>query len=291
MPSLLESALTYHRAGWRIHPLHPSDKRPVLNDWSSFRFEDEAAVAEWWARRRRDNIGLICGWPLVVVDCDGEAQVERALRLLPTTPGHSISGSGSGAHLIYRWTTEAKTPHKCTLWRGPGKHQSIDLLARGANLVLAPSIHPTGGAYRWASGADTPPNVADLPLIDWSTVECLRDSVPTAPRGQVLRPAANAAAIIQACHSAGIFLRELGEWSGNRRYAIVCPWAHEHSERLGDKATDTVVLVKGSAIGFSCLHAHCSDRTAGDLAAALDLPTASDSYSARRNADAERRFL
>jgi hypothetical protein len=54
-----------------------------------------------------------------------------------------------------------------------------------------------------------------------------------------------------------------------------CPWAEEHSG--GGNATSTSIHVTGTspdykADGFSCFHAHCAERSLGDLRKWLGLP-------------------
>lgn len=47
---LLWMALTYARMGWRVLPVHPRGKVPLIRDWPRRATCKEATVRAWWRR-------------------------------------------------------------------------------------------------------------------------------------------------------------------------------------------------------------------------------------------------
>ena len=145
-------------------PLRDGDKMPRLARWQDLKLTEEQIVSAWesWPRA---NVGLrtgATGW--VAIDCDGEQWLQWAKDTLPPTPLETISGSGKGGHLIYRWPRGLAVP-KQRIARGEGKHEGVDFYGDGGQIVLPPSIHPSGGVYRWRNGGDLPDH-ALVPVFD-----------------------------------------------------------------------------------------------------------------------------
>lgn len=105
------------------------------------------------------NVSIVfpegCG--LFALDLDGEAglraleDLEEQYGQLPDTPT-SISGSG-GAHLIFR-TSEPILNTASAI--APG----VDIRGEGGQIIAAPSVHPSGGFYRWEE--DLAPGEVDI---------------------------------------------------------------------------------------------------------------------------------
>ena len=170
---MLSAALDLQAYGFAVHPLHERDKRPWGNDWQSRRWS-AAELAAHWAAHPAANVGMRCGsvgW--VVLDLDGDAWLAWALRTFPATPLRTVSGSGHGGHLVYRWPVGVPVPKRRLVVPGlpdsrddrTVKHQGGDLYGDGAQVVLPPSVHPGGGLYRWAFEGDLPP-VESVPVFD-----------------------------------------------------------------------------------------------------------------------------
>ena len=88
MSDFLSAALQYAGLGWRVHPLKPRSKVPLLNHWPSQGTTDPATIRGWWRRWPTANVGLVCGgtsnfW---VLDIDGAVGAE-SLALLESTKG------------------------------------------------------------------------------------------------------------------------------------------------------------------------------------------------------------
>src|SRR5262245_28496428 len=106
---LLEAALAYARAGWRILPLHTvangsctcgktecarEGKHPLTRHGVHDATLDEATIRRWWTEAPSANVGIATGAEsgIFVVGPDGPAGIEalaelgRPHPLLPPTP-------------------------------------------------------------------------------------------------------------------------------------------------------------------------------------------------------------
>ncbi len=168
MPSLLDGALALAAQGFRVLPLGdaggPAAKKPRLNDWVRAATADEDQIRAWWAGAPAANVGVAMGNGLVAIDIDGDkGGIVSWRNLTDDRAGWSTltshSGSGKGFHLLYRLQ-----PHHDHLKvrNRVGVRDGIDVRADGGQIVAPPSIHPSGGEYRWADPAAWPE-----PLPDW----------------------------------------------------------------------------------------------------------------------------
>jgi putative DNA primase/helicase len=87
---VIEAALTYARAGLRVHPVR-ADKKPYTK-WGTDATTSETKILAWWEYHWPDALVAVCtGNGLVVVDVDprhgGEYDDELAATLTATTPG------------------------------------------------------------------------------------------------------------------------------------------------------------------------------------------------------------
>jgi predicted P-loop ATPase len=99
------------------------------------------------------NIGIYLGNQLVLIDADGPLGLEAVKKFgeMPETL-EANSGSGSGAHWIYR-LRPSQDPSRITDRKVvPG----VDVKIRG-QFVAAPSIHSSGNRYSWSRLVDPVP--------------------------------------------------------------------------------------------------------------------------------------
>jgi len=66
----LDSALRLAALGYRVFPLEPNGKRPIVSRWPDVATVDGDQIQRWWAEWPNANIGLRTGEGLVVLDCD-----------------------------------------------------------------------------------------------------------------------------------------------------------------------------------------------------------------------------
>ncbi|MEU9405069.1 bifunctional DNA primase/polymerase [Streptomyces sp. NPDC048281] len=107
---------------------------------------DVDLVHHWWTEQPDANIGAPCalnGWS--VLDIDPRHQGDKSLAVLEARVGvlpgtvMQLTGGG-GLHIVYR---AASVSLPGTL--GPG----LDVKHNGY-ILLAPSVHSSGGKYRWS---------------------------------------------------------------------------------------------------------------------------------------------
>src|SRR5213080_1336637 len=111
MSACLQAAREYARRGWRVHPLVPGQKKPLVADWPDKATTDAAIICGWWAQWPDANAGLVPGnksGGLAVVDVDprndGMATLERLRQrfaggVLPVT--QMVRTGGDGYHLYF----------------------------------------------------------------------------------------------------------------------------------------------------------------------------------------------
>ncbi len=172
----LVAALAYAARGLRVLPIQPRAKTPIgdlvrhgVKDASS----DAATITKWFAAVPDANVALAVPAEWRVLDVDprngGGDELVRLIRThgpLPATI-HARTGSG-GEHMLYAF---ALGDYRGKI--GPG----LDLLGPGKYFLVAPSVHPCGGDYKWTS--DKGKSIATAP--PW-LVDLARVPPPPAPR-------------------------------------------------------------------------------------------------------------
>ena len=155
MNELRDEAIKLGRAGFRLLPLKPRDKTPHIHGGCTNATSNHDDIAEWWTEHPQDNIGIACGYGLIVIDLDvhpergedGEETLhdwESEHGELPETVT-AETGSG-GKHIYYRVTDNISNSTNADL--------GIDIRAEGGYVVAPPSIHPSGNLYTWENSPD-----------------------------------------------------------------------------------------------------------------------------------------
>ena len=140
---LLEEALRYAKAGWRLHPCKV-DKTPYLSDWPNVATSDQEKIKEWWAKWPDASIGCATGeasgfW---VLDADGEEGIKQAEEMnLPLTLTSKTGGGGLQFFFTYNGTEIRNSAKKVA--------SHIDVRGQGGYVILPPSSHPSGNRYFW----------------------------------------------------------------------------------------------------------------------------------------------
>lgn len=168
MTNMLDAALALAARGFRVIPLHdpgPKGKRPRLHDWAAGATTNPETVRSWWTIWPNANVGAAMGGPerLIAIDVDGEEGRASWLALVAANKSaatlQSDSGSGKGHHLFFCVPQDISRITNRVRFR-PG----LDVRAEGGQVVLPPSVHESGGVYRWAPMYEDAP-IAPLP--DW----------------------------------------------------------------------------------------------------------------------------
>ena len=153
MAPLLSDVLRYAARGWQVFPLKPNAKEPAT--WRGF-YDATAnpATLRRWFERYDYNIGIRSGIAsgIFILDIDGDLgfaslrEIEFEHGRLPLT---LTAITGNGRH--YWFVLDAELP--CSASK---IGQRIDVKADSGYVAVAPSIHPSGKAYRWVDEAIAP---------------------------------------------------------------------------------------------------------------------------------------
>lgn len=153
---MLDYALRYAAAGFKVIPLRPRGKLPLTQHGAHDGTTDEAQIRAWFTQWPDANIGLTLGG-FVVVDIDPRngGTVEALPELSETCWAKT---GGGGWHYLYRAEEGIRYAGKPA--------QGVDVKSgEGAYIVVEPSIHPSGEKYCWLDETDpwnTKPAVAPL---------------------------------------------------------------------------------------------------------------------------------
>lgn len=155
--NIIETATGYAQRGWMIVPIPYREKGPKIKGWQNLRVSPET-VPFTGLRDGRDNLGLLMGEPskLVCVDLDCEAARLLAPMFLPATDCVHGRGEKPATH----WFYAVENPPKTEKWNIPKTanvetHHSVELLSTGAQVVVGPSVHPSGDIYEDITGDPT----------------------------------------------------------------------------------------------------------------------------------------
>jgi hypothetical protein len=170
------AALDYLSRGWSVVPVGARSKRPIIA-WQPYQRQRALPndVTHWFARWPDANVGIVTGRvsSLVVLDVDvahgGAETFERLLDEHGPLPATVEAVSGGGGRHLYFAHPGGSIPNRVELFRG------IDLRGDGGVIVAPPSVHPSGGRYRWLPGHG-PGSLDPAPMPDW----LLRAAAPSA---------------------------------------------------------------------------------------------------------------
>lgn len=168
----------YWKAGLFPVPLRPKTKAPFFDDWQIIcpKVSDKDKD-EWTKKYHNYNIGLALGTEfnnaqLVAIDIDDEEVMDAVLFAVgkgPTKRGmkggtvfcladHAVVNSK-----IYKYSNGKK-----------GRKAMVEILAKGSQTVLPPSVHPdTKLPYVWV-GPELLDSLNNLPFVSVSTIDEIR---------------------------------------------------------------------------------------------------------------------
>jgi len=158
----LRAALRYAELGFRVFPVKPRGKEPLVKDWPNQATNDRKIIQEWWSKYSDANVAIVTGQYehgfFCVLDFDprngGDWFYEADEQKLPPTCS-VITGGGyldeetgvfyHGRHFYY--LTRELIPTKRL-------QDGVDLKGAGGYVVAPPSFHPNGNRYQWVEGED-----------------------------------------------------------------------------------------------------------------------------------------
>ncbi len=182
--SLFLAACSYQLMGYKVIPIFPGEKRPMVA-WKSWqdRTPTIGNLADWWTTTPDSNVGIVLGknstefFPFAI-DLDGGSEAEILLNHmigeLPETAPRSKTPSGyhvflsSPTPIVDRiGLLRSDTPREDQSQTPGGKLRYPQVDIRGAGIiVLPPSIHPSGDVYEWIVPLVKDPPQAPQALLD-----------------------------------------------------------------------------------------------------------------------------
>lgn len=165
--SPLDAALAYRARGWSAIPATRRGKRAAV-PWRAYQehLPEESDLRDWFAEWPDANVAIVTGAVsgLVVLDIDPEHGGAESLAELTARHGalqDTVEArTGSGGRHLYFGHPGGAVPNRTGL--APG----IDLRGDGGMVIAPPSVHPSGGRYRWRAG-HAPGQAALAPLPRW----------------------------------------------------------------------------------------------------------------------------
>jgi len=147
--NILKTAIEYSKRGWVVHPLTgpksggPSaGKRPIVKKWQYMARPHDEIQLKIWFENTSNNLGLVCGEAsnIIIVDIDNNLFAEELFQDVNAETLRSKRTDGRG-HIFFQYTDKLKSQ----------KHHEMgfEILSKGNNAVLPPSIHTSGDEYHW----------------------------------------------------------------------------------------------------------------------------------------------
>lgn len=167
----------YYERGFVVAPIAPKTKYPHtfngqkwinMPNWQTLLDEpvtpDE--LAEWAKYPSDTGVGLLTGNVITAIDYDDHPEIWKDIETqLPVSPVRKKGEKGYTAFYRSQGEQTKKYEHK-------DGRTIIEVLGRGRQTVLPPSIHPCGRRYQWEEAGLLDVELANLPLLpsDYATI-------------------------------------------------------------------------------------------------------------------------
>jgi Bifunctional DNA primase/polymerase, N-terminal len=260
--TLPDYALDCIRHGWFIFPCHPHSKSPATAHGFKDSSDDDAQIRTWWTQNPNFNIGIDLGRSnLVVYDFDKVAPFANQPPTFTVQTGRDPAKNNGIRGIQMYYTGSAKT-HGFNRDGGAvaigndGKTDSVgEVRSRGAYVMAAGSIHPSGSAYTIISDVSLAPS----PEQNVETFRVKKNAIGTDEQEEI-------SGYVEAAFEESDIDCPNGRVKGTSGgiafiWHIVCPWVAEHSERK-NKEMDTsssVIMYESGLLIYSCKHGHCEN--------------------------------
>lgn len=179
--NFFDAACTLVSIGFKVIPLHPGQKLPIIKAWQKVASDDADVLSDWSHRWPNANIGIVCGEPsgvcVIDVDVKGDrngmstldALAKRGKKLPPCPIAVTPTG---GRHLFFAMKPGLKNCAGLTR-AGRGIGHGVDFRATGGFVVGAPS-EIGDKRYRWL----VPPVTPEFPRLPQWAVDALTTRKP-----------------------------------------------------------------------------------------------------------------
>lgn len=179
----LTAALQYASTGFRVVPLYgiidyddrwgcecrkgigcPSaGKHPRIGEWTKQATTNARQIEQWWTEYPRSNVGIATGAEsgITVLDIDpksgGKASMEQIIAEHGKLERGLIVETGSGGwHYYFKHSGGYHGNLQGSGTQASPLGAGLDFRGDGGMVVAPPSIHVSGGAYKWLSRAFLP---------------------------------------------------------------------------------------------------------------------------------------
>ena len=257
----LRAALAYAKRGWHVFPARANEKVPATRHGFKNATTDERTIIAWWTRWPNANVAIATGRVsgFIVLDVDprnggNESLAEHERVHGPIAATVRVNTGGGGQHILF--LMPENTPIKSGKL-APG----LDVKADGGYVIAPPSIHPDGGAYKWACDPNRTAIAQDHPWV--RPKPRLSTKSPTLPPNAPLPSIgtdAGETVLGRLFAERGMLGRPLDDG----RRTVICPWQASHTTGSPHNSS-TVIFPANSPTGiggFYCSHEHCADRSA-----------------------------
>jgi hypothetical protein len=157
---MIHAALEYADRGWRVHPLRPGQKQPLITGWPTKATTNHNQIKRWWQNHPDANIGIATGQTsgIVVLDIDHPASFTHWQETQGAQFRTVSAATGSGGqHHYFQYPNNTRLGNRTRFLPG------ADLRAEAGYVVSPPSRHPNGTRYAWHPGFGPQAELAPLP--------------------------------------------------------------------------------------------------------------------------------
>ena len=148
--SSMDAVLALAARGWRVFPIAPTAKTPLVKNWPSLATGDAEKLRAWSRQYSGCNWGVACGpeSEVFVLDVDGEEGIaalgELCMRFGNDWMKTLSVTTGRGTHLYFQYPDGAQIRNSAGML-APG----LDIRGSGGYSIVPPSQHPNGHQYHW----------------------------------------------------------------------------------------------------------------------------------------------
>lgn len=263
--NFVEAAHIYrYQCHWAVHPLHgPHDakapeaargKKPLHSGWPSWTADQvtNGFIEASWGNGSANNIGIVVRSPHIVIDLDSKTDhgesAHQWVQAHPELQQVPRERTGGGVHLHFTCDdlpafTKNGVPFKAALRSKLDAEVSAELYSDGLNVVVSPSIHPSGQRYFWEI-------TGQIPTVSWAKLQEIFEFRLPDEEAQACKPKATRGRpkktppwwagfkgdiatldIVALTKRLGIYGETLD--AEEKKHSIRCPWADEHSDTGG----------------------------------------------------------
>lgn len=174
-----DNAPQYRKVGISALPIREGTKRPAISRWQEYCtvLPDDQTFEQWLQDYSQCNIGLALGmvgkkgYQLIAIDVDSNDLVEPVMRALGGSPPGKRGAKGITYFCL---ADKTMTNRKFKRFEDgkPSRKPSVEILCKGSQTVIPPSVHPdTNEPYEWTGRPLFNGGFKDMPTIGESEID------------------------------------------------------------------------------------------------------------------------